>query len=250
MNITSHESVLAALKNRASHYSNRGSTHGIDGNVIHWTLDKTGMVDTSFLCNSNEDSKQIALEGQQERNRVTEIGIPEEVLQIHGVAPTSKPEGVIRLIYKNVNGISNNLINSNKVEKAKEIIDKLEVDIVAYNEHHLNMQDWQNVNGFNQLFKGGEAAIQSVVAHNVHKNIGRGQEGGTRLMAIGPLMEYIKNGDQPGKDETGLGRWSVMTFKGDIDRTRVVCGYNPCYNKNPESSTSYQQHRKLFITKK
>jgi hypothetical protein len=47
------------------------------------------------------------------------------------VAPASKPEGVIRLFYKNVNGISNKLSNNDKVEKAKEIIDKLEVNIVA-----------------------------------------------------------------------------------------------------------------------
>jgi hypothetical protein len=80
MNITSHESILAALKNQASHYSNRCSTCVIDGSIIHWALDKTGMIDTSFLCNSNENSEQIALVGQQERNRVMEIGIPEEVL--------------------------------------------------------------------------------------------------------------------------------------------------------------------------
>jgi hypothetical protein len=41
-----------------------------------------------------------------------------------------------------------------------------------------------------------------------------------------------------------------MTLKGDGVQTRVVCDYNPCYNKNPDSSTSYQQHRRYFITKK
>ncbi len=126
------------------------------------------------------------------------------------------------------------------MEKAKKIIDKLEVDIVAYNKHRLNtMQDQQNVNGFNQLCKGGEVAIQSVVVHKVHKNIGRVQEGGTSLMVIGPLVEYIEN-DQQGKDETGLGWWFVMTFKGDIGRTQVVCRYNPYYDKNPDSSMTYQ----------
>jgi hypothetical protein len=125
---------------------------------------------------------------------------------------------VIRLIYENVNGINNRLCNNEKVEKAKEIIDDLEADIVAYNKHRLNMQDRHNVNGFSQLFKGGEAAINSVVAHNVHENFGKIQEGGTSLMAIGPLMEFIEH-DQAGKDETGLGWWSVMTFKGDRGRT-------------------------------
>ncbi len=166
------------------------------------------------------------------------------------MAPASKLEGVTQLIYENANGISNKMCNNDKVEKAKEIIDVLEVDIAAYNEHHLNMQDWQNVNGFSQLFKGGEALIRLAVAHNVHENIGKVQEGGTSLMVIGSLTEHIKN-NQPGKDETGLGRWwSVMTFKGDNGRTRVICGYNSCYNKNPNSSTTYQQHRRFFITQR
>jgi hypothetical protein len=105
------------------------------------------------------------------------------------------------------------LSNNDKVEKAKKIINKLEVDIVVYNEHHLNRQDRQNVNDFNQLFKGRGAAIQSVV----HKKIRRVQEGRTSLMVIEPLIKYIKN-DQPGKDKTGLSRWSMMTFNGNIGR--------------------------------
>jgi hypothetical protein len=41
-----------------------------------------------------------------------------------------------------------------------------------------------------------------------------------------------------------------MTLKGEGVQTRVVWGHNPCYNKNPNSSTSYQQHCRYFITKK
>ena len=38
-----------------------------------------------------------------------------------------------------------------------------------------------------------------------------------------------------------------MTLEGDRVRTRIVCGYNPCYNNNnPNSSTTYQQHRRYF----
>ena len=177
------------------------------------------------------------------------LGVLEEVLRIHGTAPASKPEGVIRLIYENANGISNKMSNNEKVEKAKEIMNDLEVDIVAYSDHRLNMRDRQNVNGFGQLFNGREATIQALVAHNVHENIGKVQEGGTRIMTIGALTEYIQ-ANQPNKDETGLGRWAVTTFKGNHGQTRVICGYNPCYNKNPDSSTTYQQHRRFFITQR
>ena len=90
MNTTSH----SALANCASCYTTRGSIGGVDDNLVSWALDKTGMVDTSLLCNSNENTKQIVLTEQQKRNRVMELGFPEKVLRIHGVAPASKPEGV------------------------------------------------------------------------------------------------------------------------------------------------------------
>ncbi len=92
-------------------------------------------------------------------------------------------------------------------------------------------------------------AVQSVVAHNIHKNIGRVQEGGTSLLLFWALTEQLAH-DQSGNDKIGLGQWLVMTLKGEGVQTRVVCGYNPFYNKNPKSSTSYQRHRRYFITKK
>jgi hypothetical protein len=56
--------------------------------------------------------------------------------------------------------------------------------------------------------------------------------------------------EESGRDESGLGRWVYMTFIGEGGLvTRVVCSYNPCYNKNATSHTSYQQHRWYFINK-
>jgi hypothetical protein len=126
-----------------------------------WAVDETGTEDASFLLNSESEMKeQLVLTEHQERNRVMELGISDKVLQVHGVAPLSKGEGVVRLIYENVNGLSNKLSNNKKVDKAKEIHSKLEVDIVTYNINRQNMRDRRNVKGFNQLFKGGEVALQ------------------------------------------------------------------------------------------
>jgi hypothetical protein len=214
---------------------------------LAWTLDKTGTINNLQFLSIQEKPERYALIEQQEKNRVREFGLPDEVLWVHGVATASKGEGIIHLIYKNMNGISNKMSNNDKLEKAKEIHDELEVDIAAYNEHRLNLRHRLNVNGFNQMFKGGEVAIQSVTAHNTHENIGCVQEGGTSLLAFGTVTEYLDH-HQLGKDKTGLGRWSIMTFKGDNRvQKRVVCGYNPCYDRNLNSSTSYQQHRRYFI---
>jgi len=128
---------------------------------------------------------------------------------------------MVRLIYENVNGLQNRLSGNEKVERAKEIHDELEVDIAAYCEHQLNMKHKKNCNGFNQLFKGGEVAVQSVVAHNVHENIVRTQQGGTSLLLFGHLTEQLDH-DESEKDDTVLGRWSVMTLKRDGVRTRIV----------------------------
>ncbi len=119
------------------------------------------------------------------------------------------------------------------------------MDITAYNEQRLNMGHKLSVNGFNQLYQGGEAAIQSVVAHNVHENIGQVQEGGTCLTMYGPLREHLRH-EGPTRDKMRLGRCLVLMLDGDGVQTRVVCGDNPCYNNNPNNSTTYQQHRQYF----
>ncbi len=119
---------------------------------------------------------------QQEISEINMIEVPEEAIKVHRHAPPTKAEGTVRLIYKNVNGFCNPLSGNKKIKKAREIHDELEADIGAYCEHRLNMCHKKNCNGFDQLFKGGEADIHSIVAHNMHKNIGRVQQRGTSLL--------------------------------------------------------------------
>ena len=68
-------------------------------------------------------------------------------------------------------------------------------------------------------------------------------------MMFGPLTSSLDYGAEK-MDKSGLGRWSVMTVQGEGFKTRIVCGYNPCYNNNANSSTSYQQHRRYLINKR
>ena len=68
------------------------------------------------------------------------------------------------------------------------MIDELEADVVCYNEHRVNTKHKENHNGFNQLFRGGEADIRSVVAHNVHENVGKVQERGTSILLLESLI--------------------------------------------------------------
>ena len=241
MNVTQHKSVLNALAYRSQTFRNRNCLDA--GQAEHlWSVDKTGTIDTSALalCNLRDTE-------QQEIREINSIQVPDEILRVHGMAPPTKAEGSIRMVYENVNGFQNKMFGNEKVDKAKDLHDELEVDIAAYCEHRLNMRHKRNQNRFSQLFKGGEAAVRSVVAHNVHENFGPVQEGGTSLLLFGPLAESLLQGGME-KDTTGLGRWVVMTLEGQGAKTRIVCGYNPCGNNKPNSGTTFQQHQRYFIT--
>ena len=68
-------------------------------------------------------------------------------------------------------------------------------------------------------------------------------------MTSGPIIEQY-GFENSGKDETGSGRWCIMTFCGlEGHTTRVVYGYNPWYNNTQETNTVYQHQRRYFVTK-
>jgi hypothetical protein len=132
-NIMGHNTVLQILTNCAQRY------HQVNVNVPKdprhsCSLDETGTLETSRLHMSSDHEVQ-----QQEISEINMIEVPKEVLQVHGHAPPTKAEGTVRLIYENVNGFCNQLSRNKKVQKAREIQDKLEADIAAYCEHRLNM---------------------------------------------------------------------------------------------------------------
>jgi hypothetical protein len=146
MNGTKHETVLQVLTQCAQRFCCRMGRPGHKDLGHTWTIDETGTLETSGLGMCDSEVEQL------ENREVNKITAPEEVLQVHGFAPPRKAEGTVRLIYKNVNGFSNQLCENKKVERARQIHDELEVDLVAYCEHQLNMRHRRNVNGINQLF--------------------------------------------------------------------------------------------------
>ncbi len=67
-------------------------------------------------------------------------------------------------------------------------------------------------------------------------------------MCFGDATGYIK---KVGKDEKGFGRlcWILLGCL-DSHNTCLIMAYNPCKNKNVNSSTSYQQQHRYFVMKK
>jgi hypothetical protein len=149
MNVISHQSVLQVLEYRASQYQCKGKLSSVDHSLVSRYLDETGTVNLSLLLNGTEANKQATLVELQEKGWVKKLGILDEVLKAHGVAPARKGEGIFCFIYEFANRISNRLNDNEKVENAKEIHEELEVAIAAYCKHRLNMRNRHNINGFN-----------------------------------------------------------------------------------------------------
>ncbi len=142
-NITGQDTVLQILTHWAQKY-HQVNVNGPKDPGHSWSLDETGTIKTLRLHMSSEYEVQ-----QQEISEINMVEVAKEVLQVHGHAPPTKAEGMVRLIYENVNGFCNQLSRNKKVEKAREIHNELEADIAAYCEHRLNMCHKKNCNGFN-----------------------------------------------------------------------------------------------------
>ena len=59
MNITSHDSVLAALEHRANQYRNQGKLGDIGDHSVSAAaaIDKTGTVDVSYMLHESENDE-------------------------------------------------------------------------------------------------------------------------------------------------------------------------------------------------
>ena len=124
---------------------------------------KTGTISTESLMNPDDEFKDQYLyeKRRSEQYEMEEIkGVTYELLKVHGFAQGKKGEGAARVIYENPHGFNSRITRNENLEKAEEIIDELEADVVAYSEHRLNCKHKDNRNGFSQMFRGGEAEIQ------------------------------------------------------------------------------------------
>jgi hypothetical protein len=184
----------------------------------------------------------------EEHARVLEA-VGEGLLQTHGIAPNSKQAGIFRMLCENANGFNNRISGNQKIAKALDIKDDLDIDCLLYCKHRLNLHHKSNVNDFKQMFQR-EIACTAVAAHNVHEwqQARRVQEGGTGVICFGDATGYIR---KVGKDEEGLGRWSWILLGGsDGHMTRLITAYNPCKSGKANSGTLYQQQRRHFILQK
>ena len=93
------------MEKRALQYSRTGHNRIDQDEVLYnEAIDKMGTVSTAGLTGSDEEPDgemtiRIAEAARLEREAIS--GISDDLLNVHGIAPGAKPEGVTRMIYKN-----------------------------------------------------------------------------------------------------------------------------------------------------
>ena len=109
--VTRHSKVLGALEKRALRYCMKGQAPiDKDETLYNKAIDETGTVPLEGLLDPTDKSSgkettmtqsiAAALENEEIK------GISDNLLNVHGIAPGPKPEGVTRLIYENPDGFN------------------------------------------------------------------------------------------------------------------------------------------------
>ena len=174
---------------------------------------------TEGLTDSDHESwDERSSAGKAEELEVQELAeVADEVLK-----------GVTRLMHENVDFLQNRIGGNKKLQKIKDLVDELQVDLVATNEHKMRLGHKLNRNGISQMLNGGEIEIRSAMGGNAYEKGGsKVQRGGTGMLLYGNLIDQY-DFEASGKNATGLGRWVHMVLQGeDGIKIRFVCGYNP-----------------------
>jgi len=239
---TNHSTIMEQLRIRAERFRKQGRLRDKDLAEIIAEIKATDK------STQDEMNKMETSTSADENKRVMEA-VSAGLLQVHGIAPNTKQHGIFRILGENCNGFNNRIGGNNKLAKALDIKEDLDIDCLLYCEHRLNFRHKDNKNDLKQMFQR-ELACVAVGAHNVHeaKIAGRVQEGGTGSICFGEAVGYVQ---KTGKDDEGLGRWSWLLLSGSNGhKTRIITAYNPCKNTSVNSGTTYQQQRRYFITKK
>ncbi len=132
--MTPHQRVLTALEQRAVWYQNSRTYEELeDERLLDEAINETGTL--LRASKRGEERSRVVVEEQL----IKEIrGVSEYLLEVHGLPPGRKGDGVTRLIYENLDGLQSTMSKQNgKLEKARQMIDDLQADIVCYNKHRL-----------------------------------------------------------------------------------------------------------------
>jgi hypothetical protein len=99
-----------------------------------------------------EDNGMTEAAAQDEQKRVLK-GVKQGLLQVHGTALNTKQQGIFWIMGENCNGLNNRIRRNEKIAKALDIKEDLDVNYcLMYCKHHINFRHKDNKNNLKQMF--------------------------------------------------------------------------------------------------
>ena len=163
LNLITHTATLNALEKQSLRFANRQLTP----NQLDFELTTAALTNSSnvpsrtspSVSSLSQDHDEVSLFVQQNQELLSPIGL----------IPCSKREGSTRLYYENLNGMPPHISGNAKLEKIMGIIDDMEIDVFAYNEHKITFSHPENRrSGLSKLFNGGETLTLSTGGNFSH----------------------------------------------------------------------------------
>jgi hypothetical protein len=102
---------------------------------------------------TEEEADKTAGNTSNDKNRRVMEAVEEGLLQVQGTAPNTKQQGIFRLLGENCNGFNNKIGGNNKIAKALDIKEDLDIDCLLYCKHRLNFSHKDNKNDLKQMFQ-------------------------------------------------------------------------------------------------
>jgi hypothetical protein len=150
---TSHLTIMEQLQIKAGQFRKQGRLQDQDLDKII----KEIKGDEGFRDGEDNDVAEAA--AQNEQKRVLEV-VKQGLLQVHGTAPNTKQQGIFQIMGENCNGLNNRIGGNEKIAKALDIKEDLDVNCLMYCKHCINFRHKDNKNNLKQMFQANSHARQ------------------------------------------------------------------------------------------
>jgi hypothetical protein len=143
---TPHVNIMKQIRDRADRYRKKGRLQDEDLEEII----KEIMAGKDFKDDAEDRIGRMA--AKDEHDKVMEA-VEEGLLQVHGMAPNSKQDGIFWIMGENCNRLNNKIRGNEKIAKMLDIKDDLNVDCLMVCKHCLNFKHKDNKNNLKQMFQ-------------------------------------------------------------------------------------------------
>ena len=175
---------------------------------------------------------------------------PDQSETTYGSTHTTKPKDCIRLWFTNPCGLGIDPFSHKSDDSLHFLRYKSKCDIFGLSETNLHWKMLHNSATLYSRLRQKWKYFKQVTSHNTHAKLGKTQRGGTCMATVGQAAYRHYS---HGVDQSGLGRWSWMEFRGKDDHaTRVYTAYRPGGKpaSDSERTTVYHQQKRYLQKQK